>query len=691
VSHARWTIPLCVICVTGGAAWGKAPEVKIVTPPDTITVSVGQAVPFEASIATDDTERSAPKTTWLWDFGDKATSDKNPSTHAFGEAGIYKVTVTATTDDGTGTASVEVIVTSGEGGGEKDGADSIYIRDVTPPRPTIANDQACDCVHVVFETTNSVMGMPALSKQSVPGGAWVSMGTATEEQTGIPGKRRWWWAWPTWPEKNADVNFKVVYTKPMPPTQITVGPVTFTPNNTVVSNGDGILKWDGTNAVTVPWTITHSPYDSPLFDVTVAIYPVGSTSPVKTFVLEDQPLSESESSLEWEGETDSQPPGQTAPPGIYAYKVTALHVGEGPGCEDTDKSAFLTISNVTLSDFEWIPDTHPPQAKVWLEWDLSIDAESSRLEIYAPCLNQVDVIEPPDQELAPTAGHHFRWVYFEVCPAHMGNYTFVIYAGETAATGDTHRGMEPKPALQGGAVIPIWPPAYAGAGDDDWLSGYNEYLHRSAECASEELGDADPASGMHWASAWGAGPSQCDSVFERMDAGPVAVLATATHGWPEWINFKNKYIDNTEYLLKAELIEMGFHCHGINELDSGDLEEALLVFLKGCSTAREIDMNEGLGEPDMHRPLCEAVMAKGAQAFAGFELDTSLLMGPEWSGVFWDGAVRPAWTLLDAALEAQWHVEDINDNDDGGYASFWSTNLELELFPPRFSSGCVGD
>jgi len=475
----------------------------------------------------------------------------------------------------------------------------------------------------------------------------------------------------------------------MPPTQITVGPVAFTVNNTVVTSDNNVLLWDGTNAVTVPWTITHSPYGSPVFDVTVAIYPVGSTSPVKTFLLEDQPLSEDPSSLEWEGETDPDPPGEVAPPGVYRYKVTALHVGEGPGCTDTDKSTSLTISNVTLSDFEWIPDTHPPQAKVWLEWDLSIDAESSKLEIYAPCLNDVEILVPSDKELAPTAGHHFRWVYFEVCPAHMGNYTFVIYAGETAATGQTHRDTKPKPALQGGAVLPIWPPAYAGAGEDGPQSPLNEYYSQAAEAAAEELNTPDSSSGMRWASTWGAGPSQSDVVFGHMDTSPLGVLATVSHASPKELAFENGDPEDRNYLLEAELIELTFHSHGINELDKKDLSEVLFVLFDGCGTAEEIDIDPGLGPPDMHRPLCDAVMAKGAQVFAGFWGRPNAVKGVLFHQVFWENACQAGVSVAEACDEAVDRVEQVY-GDSGWFASFWCTDGALELYPPRFSGACIG-
>jgi len=345
-------------------------------------------------------------------------------------------------------------VTSGEGGeGGKQVVECVYIRDVTPPRPTIANDQACDCVHVVFETTNQVMGMPALSKQSVPGGGWTGMGTATEEQTGIPGTRRWWWAWPTWPEKNADVNFKVVYTKPMPPTQITVGPVTFTVDNTVVSGTDALLLWDGTNAVTIPWTITHSPYGSPVFDVTVAIYPVGSTSPVKTFLLEDQPLSEDPSSLEWEGETDAQPPGQIAPPGVYRYKVTALHVGEGPGCTDSDKAAALAPQVTGLHFTGAASDSLSGH----VEYTMNRDAASCFARIYGQAPGGVPQQLGGDVTCADaTQGTHtsntFTVTALRDPNGHLaGTYWAVVFATETQADGQTYnRDQAQKPAMQHG-------------------------------------------------------------------------------------------------------------------------------------------------------------------------------------------------------------------------------------------------
>jgi len=99
---------------------------------------------------------------------------------------------------------VEVIVTSGEGGTKQQMGDDLYIRDMAPPKARLDDDEACDGIEVVFETTNMVMNTPTLEKK-VPGGTWQAAGTATEE----------------------------------------------------------LLLWNGTDAVTVPRNIVHCPHRAP--------------------------------------------------------------------------------------------------------------------------------------------------------------------------------------------------------------------------------------------------------------------------------------------------------------------------------------------------------------------------------------------------------------------------------------------
>jgi len=592
---------LCVFCVTGGAAWGKAPEVKIVTPPDTITVSVGQAVPFEASIATDDTARTAPKVQWLWDFGDKATSDKNPTTYAFGEAGIYKVTVTATTDDGTATASVEVIVTSGEGGGVKQVVECLYIREMVPPKTTVANDEACDGIEVVFETTNMVMNTPTLEKK-VPGGTWESKGTGTEEQTGIPGTRRWYWSWPTWGEKNWGIEFRVQYRKPpMPGTLVTVGPETFTVTNTVVNGTQELLLWNGTDAVIAPWNIVHSPHRTPKFTVTVSIMPVGSDTAVKTYSLANRDAGGG--SLSWQGETTA---GGTAPPGVYTYTVGARHAQAPIWCSDGDKAdSVLELAQATVHDL-----TVPTLS---LHTQASLRANQAAGYAWVELFHDDTPKQLSGAELGPLAGDPTVWWPIEftddIDHDDVGRYLFVATGVQGAAAAQSNRSAAPKWLKPVIGEFEEWPATYSLAGH-----GCNNTpeapLEAQATTAHGALGGYVSPQGYHYASELGGNDTA--TLYGKLPTSSVVFIAA--HGAPN-----RQVMENGCDPLRDEIRggtasadppgnDPASDIYYIEELADG-MDHCRFVFFAGCDTA---DRNEA-GES-----LVENAVAMGADLAAGF-------------------------------------------------------------------------
>jgi len=663
-----------------GAAWGKAPEVKIVTPPDTITVSVGQAVPFEASTATDDTERCAPKVQWLWDFGDKATSDKNPTTHAYGEAGLHKVTVTATTDEGTATASVEVIVTSGEGGGEKDLGDDLYLRNMMTGL-AVAPADACDTLEVVFETTNMPTETPTLYRKRPVPGTWQVVGPGTRETQGVPpGHSRWVWGWLTYGERNWTVDLKVVYYKPgtappppiPPPVEVEVALPGCAVCNTVVDSQNGVLIWDGTHSVPIGWTITHCPNPAPSFEVTVRIYPVASASCIRTIPLSNIGLGPG--SLSWGGEQDPPRVG-VAPPGVYTYTVSPKHDAYPLYCSDVDKPESPAIQNVSITDFEWVPGTHPPQARVQLHYWLTAEVGECKLEVYAPCLNQVPVSEPAGKTLPCTVGQHQQQVTFQVCPAHMGSYTLVVYARETAASGSIRRGQSAKYLRQRGTAIAIWPPAYAGAGEDGQGGPYSQDLAMAVADAEYALSSERAHLGAYWASASGVGPGQADDVFEKMDLGPVSVLFTASHASKDNLGFESQTSANHRI---TDVPWPGSQfSHALSSLAGDDLSETVFVMFEGCHTSQDL-------------VLCNQVLAHGGLAFAGFDSVVHLPFFNDFARGFWYTATEPTRSIQDARDDGLNAVRRASGGPLFGFDTMFCSDWGLELFPPRFQGNCVG-
>jgi len=99
-----------IICTTEGAGIAAPPGPTVVVPVASFTKSTGAGdVPFDVTFT--DTSTNTP-TSWLWDFGDMATStDQNP-VHTYSVAGSYNVTLTATNSAGSNTSAAQVVVAS---------------------------------------------------------------------------------------------------------------------------------------------------------------------------------------------------------------------------------------------------------------------------------------------------------------------------------------------------------------------------------------------------------------------------------------------------------------------------------------------------------------------------------------------------------------------------------------------------
>ncbi len=138
----------------GTVAWGMFSQVGYATaslpfpdPPvagfiyDPAAPAVGETVTFT------DTTTGGPSS-WAWDFGDGATASEENPTHAFAAEGTYTVTLTASNDLGSSTASHDVVVGGGPpalgelyfvaAAANSPGTGSLWVTDVEVNNPTTA-------------------------------------------------------------------------------------------------------------------------------------------------------------------------------------------------------------------------------------------------------------------------------------------------------------------------------------------------------------------------------------------------------------------------------------------------------------------------------------------------------------------------------------------------------------------------
>lgn len=119
-SHAYGTSGIYSVSLTVSTAFGEASTTKpnhvIVRQKvgPTANFSLATLTPYinEAIRFTDTSDPGSSEiTSWAWDFGDEtASSDRNPQ-HIYGEAGVYPVTLTVATADGSGSVTKDVEVT----------------------------------------------------------------------------------------------------------------------------------------------------------------------------------------------------------------------------------------------------------------------------------------------------------------------------------------------------------------------------------------------------------------------------------------------------------------------------------------------------------------------------------------------------------------------------------------------------
>ncbi len=148
-----------------------APPVAAFTwsPPDPVA---GEEVHFT------DTSTGAP-TSWLWSFGDGATSGQQHPQHTFVEAGPYSVSLTATNPFGGGSASATVTVAAGG---------SVVPGDETQVSPTGATSAPTSARPPTASATASSCGSSPWARSGASPRGTVSLG-ATLAPTAAPARR----------------------------------------------------------------------------------------------------------------------------------------------------------------------------------------------------------------------------------------------------------------------------------------------------------------------------------------------------------------------------------------------------------------------------------------------------------------------------------------------------------------------
>ncbi len=263
-------------------------------------------------------------------------------------------------------------------------------------------------------------------------------------------------------------------------------PETWTPNNTVVTGSDKVLKWDPevpANCDTdATFDLSHLDYGDPDWDVTVKIYSAGGGL-VKTLV-EEGGFELGPNTVVWDGMADPIPPAdpEPAPKGLYTYTVEAVHdVPMLLECRDTDKSSHLEISGVEFCGWT----VNIPTRQIWakVRYTLNTAAESASLRILSPDFTNLGQVSG----LPTTAGtHESDWIEL-LLPAvseGAGYYTAVVYATETTAMAEQYnRDRQPKAARQGLPTVEVRPFSRNWRGTDlTWGEGLvqnQETVHRA--------------------------------------------------------------------------------------------------------------------------------------------------------------------------------------------------------------------
>lgn len=446
----------------------------------------------------------------------------------------------------------------------------------------------------------------------------------------------------------------------------------WTPGNVVVkATGDPvILHHADDTSHSIGWTIDHCDDLDPVFAATVTVCDLSGNT---VTTLTDPDAGIGAGSVAW----NTNLPEDS---GIYTYRIAAQHAEDPPWphpCTDQDKSAVLTISNVSVTDFAWSQTRYPDYAFVRLHYTLSRAADAVEVQCYKRDLTLTAIDDP--EAFPATAGTHDVLVEFAVDRAVMGPYRFVISADETAADGANNRDGAAKPALQKGATQVIWPPAYGAVGCElgvlPWISPYANLTMAETVDAWNYL-DAD---GTRYSGDRGFGPSQAAVV--ATEALPrCAIVQTHTHGSPWHVTFNFTGVRDYWYDVHADPTnpvppnQPAQDCYYIPDIGgSSALDHCLFVMYAGCRTAEDI----GNG----NRPLMDATSAKGADCVGGWEDGPCYL--DLYLRTFWHETMENGLSVSDADNAAVAEVIYAY-GAPGGAETFWCTNWTISLRPARF-------
>ncbi len=450
----------------------------------------------------------------------------------------------------------------------------------------------------------------------------------------------------------------------------------WTIKNTTVSSDNVILRFDPDNSelseCEISWTTDH--LDEGIIGVKGPIYIRNLAGHVVyTHMVEEAPLGEG--SWIWDGSIDEcpyEPGGPTeAPKGIYTYNVgdpewaafdhiNCVRPGGWVGCGrgDADKSENLEITHVHVSNFEWVE--LPTKAQVTLDYELTWEAADCELKVYNHDLEEVTVETPANGELDGTAGPHNDVVVQFTDPAGIADaYSFVVFARDTEENADIwNRDRQPKPALQRGAVHTEWPNAVAALGDGIGSGNYD------LSDVVGQMGAYDEDATRYVVTGY-VSPS-AKSVRDRLEDSAVAYLRA--HSTPTLMGF------GSGGGLRGGVgdDDPGNDKYYVSNID-GSLSHMLFALCMGCSTAQW----EG-GVP-------AAIVDKGATAAMGFTSDVLPPQGWTFSNYFFEEALEPSSTVLDAAIHALDKVDDKHDGDYGGTINLsWIGPTSISLRPARW-------
>jgi PKD repeat protein len=483
-----------------------APEV------DPYTTLPGDETQFVAIAYLDGEECGESEVSFLWDFGDLATSSENPASHAYAAIGNYTVTVTATLSGYQAQDSLEMQIEADTQ------ATPGYTLELEPSDGTI-----CDA----WTLKLTAPGLPPCVAVNVVetrhrhnGGAWILNQHA--DLTGVSptfenGNRVFRGPWLTWPCPNLSCQ---VYCKlswvgmgamPPPSGYAYTNILKATPRNTVVKanadlDGGQLIFYDpectdaSLSQPKIEWDAIHRQWPTGLpnqhFDWTTNILDLGGGTMKALQGLQQNPGS---GDTTWDG--SRTPPAGNAGLGIYSFQVTHTHAyGTHPGCSiygecgpQSDKPGALTIDQVDVPTGTVQFDVRTATLEFDLTYQLNRIAGDCNVTLFA-----VDAVARaanpggnPFQSLGTRAlsiaagphTKHLEWTLPVPIPCW---YWVVVQGRESTADGGAQRDRLAKPAIPKGRFLSFKPDAYCARGGGGWQATSEGCTGRAQQWLTQE-------------------------------------------------------------------------------------------------------------------------------------------------------------------------------------------------------------